>query len=175
VSERDADIQGQAINSAIRVARGRGRNGLEEDTPEYMRKEWGWSEEELSKKSSFLHATPKHARPNIEINGLRANLTSTVGNPDEMKQRYGVFGSAGKPDIQYGLEAAHPDENGVRRADVYRVSLPVSELRIDPYGYPYAERTVKPHEIERVGHAVSLRPEHEDYHEGKEEDCEHCK
>jgi hypothetical protein len=175
MSEQESDAQGQAINAAIRQARGRGLQDAEEDTPEYMQKDWGWSDEELQQSASFFHSAPKHARSNIEINGLRPNLTSTVGNPNEMKQRFGVFGNAKQPEIGYGLDAAHPDENGVRRADVYRTHLPVSDLRIDPYGYPFAERTIKPHEMERVGHAVRFPGERGEYHEGKEETCETCR
>ena len=169
-----ADAAGQQINSAIRQARGRGRNGLEEDTPEYMRREWGWSDEELNKSASFFHAAPKHARPHIEVNGLRPNLTSTVGDPHELKQRYGIFGNKHAPEVSYGLDAAHPDEDGVKRADIYHVKLPSTDVRIDPYGYPYSERTVKTHEFERIGHAIQRPNERPETHEGIEENCSVC-
>lgn len=175
LSPEEADRQGQLINSAIRQARGRsGPKGEIEDTPEYMKWE-SWSDEELARASTFFHTAPKHARPNIEINGLRPNLTSTIGHPRELKQRYGVFGNRHNPEISYGLGAAIPDDNGVKRADIYLITLPVTDLRIDPYAYPYSERTIKTHEFQRVGHAVAYPEKPEEIHEGKEEECARCK
>jgi hypothetical protein len=162
-----ADKMGQRINRSIRTARGK----PDEDTPSYMKQQWGWSDRELDQASSFFHVAPAHARPHIEVNGLRPNLTGTVGNPHEMKQRYGVFGSIHRPEPSYGLEAAHPDEAGTRKADIYRVSIPQHDLRIDPYGYPFAERTVKPHEFERIGHVTQTGNEDPKVCTHPEEEC----
>jgi hypothetical protein len=176
--EEEADSRGQAINDAINRARGEvGRKGERGGTPEYMRAEWNWSDEQLTKAATFYHATPKHSRPGIELHGLRPTLTTTVGDPHEMKQRYGVFGSPTTqgPRAGYGLDPAHPDSDGIKRADIYEVRLPPQDLRIDPYGVPFSERTIKPHEFERVGHALRRPDSHkEEVHWGKEEDCEHC-
>lgn len=174
----EADTQGQKINTAIRVARNRfGRKGEPEDTSEYMKNEWGWSDKELEDSAHFYHSAPKHARPHIEVNGIRANLTTTIGNPHEMKQRYGVWGTKQSqgPSVGYGLDPAHPDVDGVKRADIYQVHLPVSDISIDPEGYPYAERSIHPHEFERVGHALRHPDGQTEVHEGKEEDCAKCR
>jgi hypothetical protein len=162
-----ADKMGQQINQSIRTARGI----PDEDTPGYMKKQWGWSDRELQEKSSFFHTAPAHARPHIEVNGLRPNLTGTVGNPHEMKQRYGLFGNSSHPEPAYGLEAAHPDETGARKADIYHVSIPHHDVRIDPYGYPYAERTIKPHEFQRIGHVTQHATGDVEVHQHPEEEC----
>lgn len=171
MSPEEADAQGRKINQAILEAKGR---PSDDGTPGYMKREWGWSDEELNKASSFYHSAPDHARPQIELHGIRPNLTSTVGNPAEMKQRYGLFGNKNSPEIDYGLDPAHPDSRGIRRADVYKISIPTSDLRIDPYGYSGTDRTVRPHEFERVGHAIRKPGERGEYHEGKAESCERC-
>lgn len=175
--EEEADSRGRQINNAINRAKGEvGPRGERGGTPEYMKARWNWSDEELAKAAHFYHASPKHARPQIELHGLRPTLTTTVGDPNEMKQRYGVFGSRGEPQVGYGLSPAHPDPDGIKRADIYQVHLPVEDVRIDPYSVPFAERTVKPHEFERVGHALQRPGSHEkEIHWGKEEDCEHCR
>jgi hypothetical protein len=167
VEPETADKLGQKLNQHLRTARG----NPDEDTHGYMKKTWGWSDEELSRASSFFHTAPSHARPHIEVNGLRANLTSTVGDPHEMKQRYGVFGNPHKAEHRYGIEASHPDENGVRKADIYHVKIPASDVRIDPYGYPFAERTVKPHEFKRVGHVTQVGDEAPKVCNHPEEEC----
>jgi hypothetical protein len=141
-----------------------------------MKAEWHWSDDELEKAANFFHATPKNNRPQIELHGLRPTLTTTVGDPNEMKQRYGVFGAIGSASVGYGIAPANPDANGIKRADIYQVHLPVKDVRVDPYGTPFAERTVKPHEFERVGHALRHPDSGEtEIHWGKEEDCEHCR
>jgi len=167
VEPETADKMGQQLNQHLRTARGKPT----EDSPEYMKKQWGWSDEELNKASEFFHTAPAHARPHIEANGLRPNLTSTIGNPHEMKQRYGLFGRQGAPSVEYGLQAAHPDEHGVRKADIYHVKLPSSDVRIDPYGYPFSERTVKPHEFKRVGHVTQVGDEAPKVCNHPEEEC----
>jgi hypothetical protein len=172
MSPEEADTQGRKINQAIAQAKGL---PADEGTPAYMKREWNWSDESLAKASTFFHTAPDHARPHIEVNGIRPNLTSTVGNPREMKQRYGLFGSKHSPEISYGLDPAHPDESGTKRADVYKISIPTADLRIDPYGYSGTDRTVKPHEFERVGHAIQRQGElRGEYHEGKAETCTTC-
>lgn len=174
----EADKQGQAINASLRTARNKaGRQGEPEDTPEYMKNEWGWSDKSLEDASHFYHTAPKHARPHIEINGIRANLTTTIGDPREMKQRYGVFGSmpANGPSVGYGLQPSHPDADGIKRADIYQARIPVSDVRIDPEGYPYTERSLKPHEFDRVGHALQHPDGKVEVHTGKEEECDSCK
>jgi hypothetical protein len=163
-----ADKMGQKINQSIRTARGK----PDEDTPSYMKRQWGWSDKELQEKSTFFHVAPAHARPHIEVNGLRPNLTGTVGDPHEMKQRYGLFGNSSRPEPSYGIEAAHPDESGTRKADIYKVSIPHHDVRIDPYGYPFAERTVKPHEFQRIGHIVHTPEGGTVTHDHPEEYCD---
>jgi hypothetical protein len=172
-----ADYVGQSINRAITDARGRRRNlrSPREDTPEHMKQEWGWSERELQEAATFFHTAPAHARPSIMLNGLRPNLTTTIGNPRELKQRYGVFGNRHGAELSYGFDAAHPDEHGVKRADVYQVNLPVQDLRIDSYGYPYSERTVKPHEFKIVAHAMRTKTGEIITHEGDSDSCRECK
>jgi hypothetical protein len=172
-----ADWVGQQINKAITDARGRRRNlrSPREDTPEYMKQEWGWSDESLDQARTFYHTAPAHARPHIMINGLRPNLTSTVGNPKELKQRYGVFGNRHGAELSYGFDAAHPDESGTKRADVYEITLPKEDLRIDSYGYPYAERTVKPHEFRIVAHAMKTKTGEVIKHEGDSDSCRECR
>lgn len=162
-----ADKMGQHINKSIRMARG----NPNEDSPAYMKEQWGWSDKSLQEASNFFHVAPAHARPHIEVNGLRPNLTGTVGNPHEMKQRYGVFGNIHRPEPSYGLQAAHPDETGTRKADIYHVSIPHHDVRIDPYGYPYAERTVMPHEFSRIGHVTQSATGETEVCQHPEEEC----
>jgi predicted acetyltransferase len=91
------------------------------------------------------HSAPPARFDEIEKNGIKPKITDKVGTDNYTKTRYGVF-------LANGYTSGEAGDG----ADIFRISVPKDELRIDPYTRNgdnlYVERTIKPGELEHLGH-----------------------
>lgn len=105
------------------------------------------------------HSAPASRREEISTTGINPTVTDKVGSDKFTSKRYGVF-----------LANKYTSGEAGTGADVYRVNVPTHELRVDseytPHGENlYIERTVKPHEVEHLGHYGEDRNVHPGFHE----------
>lgn len=112
------------------------------------------------------HSAPASRYEEIMANGIRPKITDKVGTDNYHKRRFGVFMANG-----------YISGEANTRADVYRIHVPHSELRIDPYtpggGNLLIERTVRPEELEHIGHVGNTGSFYE-VHPGRGDSCATC-
>jgi hypothetical protein len=123
--------------------------------------------------NELRHSAPPSRFVDIEENGIRPKITDKVGTDNYTKSRFGVFLANG-----YTSGEAGPG------ADVFRVvNVPKSELKVDPYTRNgrnlYVERTIKPEELELLGHNPTVNIDEsllneEGLHDGNSAKCTIC-
>jgi hypothetical protein len=120
------------------------------------------------------HSAPPGRFEEIMQNGIRPKITDKVGSEKYSRRRFGVF-----------LANDYTSTEAGRLAEVFRVKVPEDELRVDsgytPFGDNlYVERTIKPEEIEHLGHIpagvpdTAIEVKNAGLHDGRGPECTIC-
>lgn len=125
----------------------------------------GISDGQPIKVGELRHTAPASRRDDIAKQGITPKVTDKVGSEKFTSKRFGVF-----------LANDYTSSEGGYGGDVYRVNVPHHELKVDseytPHGQNlYIERTIKPHELEHIGH---FGESSHDLHPGLHEKCDTC-
>jgi hypothetical protein len=172
-AEELSEEQGKDFNSRMRALANLKKPGsisdeTIEDQNRLNRKRDGSTASPIKVKE-LRHSAPASRFDEITSNGIKPKATNKVGSENYTRRRYGVF-------LANGYTSAEAGE----RADVFRVKVPESDLRVDagyaPYGDNlYIERTIKPEELEHIGHyPVKDSIFGETLHSGRGAECKDC-
>jgi hypothetical protein len=172
-AEELSEEQGKDFNSRMRALANLKKPGsISDETIEdqnRLNKKRDGSTASPIKVKELRHSAPASRFDEITSNGIKPKATNKVGSENYTRRRYGVF-------LANGYTSAEAGE----RADVFRVKVPDSDLRVDagyaPYGDNlYIERTIKPEELEHIGHyPVKDSIFGETLHSGRGAECKDC-
>jgi hypothetical protein len=120
------------------------------------------------------HSAPPGRFEEIMQDGIRPKITDKVGSERYSRRRFGVF-----------LANDYTSTEAGRLAEVFRVKVPENELRVDSGYTPnganlYIERTIKPEEIEHIGHIpadasdAAIEVKDAGLHDGRGPECPIC-
>jgi hypothetical protein len=141
------DEEGRAFNEKMRALTDYKLPGtVTDETLPAQRKEMG---AEIPVKE-LRHGAPPKRFDEIMSGGIRPKITDKVGTDKYRARRFGVF-----------LGNGYTSSEGGDDADIFRVKVSEDDLRVDsgytPYGDNlYVERTIKPNEIEHLGHLPAV-------------------
>ncbi len=120
------------------------------------------------------HSAPPARFEEIMQNGIRPKITDKVGTEKYSRRRFGVF-----------LANNYTSSEAGKLAEVFRVKVPENDLRVDSGYTPngnnlYIERTIKPEELEHIGHipadgsGSALDVKTAGLHDGRGPECTIC-
>jgi hypothetical protein len=164
-AEEMSEEQGKEFNRRMRALANVKRPGSTSDeTIEGQNKLNGEGASPIEVKE-LRHSAPAFRFDDIMANGIKPKATNKVGGDNYTRRRFGVF-----------LANDYTSSEAGERADVFRVKVPENDLRVDsgytPFGENlYIERTVKPEELEHIGHYPVGRG---DLHSGRGAECKDC-
>lgn len=131
--------------------------------------------ENASSQFDLYHVSPKHNRPGIEKEGLKAQETTNWGDEDSEEVRGPGVWVDSDPQPDYG-----EDVWGIKNAPTGK-KVPgyfgqqrdemVHDTETDSSGYSYIPHDVPVSDIKRVGHIHHNENGHPEVHWHREEDC----
>jgi dsDNA-binding SOS-regulon protein len=171
-AEEMDEKQGKEFNSRMRALANLKRPGsISDETIEGQNKlnrRTDGDSAALIEVKELRHSAPASRFDDITANGIRPKATNKVGGENYTRRRFGVFLANGYTSSEAG-----------ERADVFKVKVPESDLRVDA-GYAkygdnlYIERTIKPEELEHIGHYAVEGRSGEALHSGRGAECKDC-